>query len=136
MARFKWSHGMRHIRNLLAVISLDSSLCGCCIRYRLLSIGLEIHAYYSWSIFIILYVKAKHCQSSIFCIIISFCQGSWYEEMINNRNKSVVKGMAWSSDGQKICIVYEDGKLKQGLLYFSHLYFKAEQYMLLPATKI
>ena len=30
--------------------------------------------------------------------------------MINNRNKSVVKGMAWNSDGQKICIVYEDGK--------------------------
>lgn len=29
--------------------------------------------------------------------------------MINNRNKSVVKGMAWNSDGQKICIVYEDG---------------------------
>jgi WD repeat-containing protein 35 len=40
---------------------------------------------------------------------IEFLQGSWYEEMINNRNKSVVKGMAWNSDGQKICIVYEDG---------------------------
>ncbi|XP_039278851.1 WD repeat-containing protein 35 [Nilaparvata lugens] len=37
-------------------------------------------------------------------------KGSWYEEMINNRNKSVVKGMAWNSDGQKICIVYEDGE--------------------------
>jgi WD repeat-containing protein 35 len=33
--------------------------------------------------------------------------------MINNRNKSVVKGMAWNSDGQKICIVYEDGGYKQ-----------------------
>ena len=30
--------------------------------------------------------------------------------MINNRNKSVVKSMAWNTDGQKICIVYEDGK--------------------------
>lgn len=29
--------------------------------------------------------------------------------MINNRNKSVVKGMAWNGDGEKICIVYEDG---------------------------
>lgn len=29
--------------------------------------------------------------------------------MINNRNKSVVKGMAWNADGQRICIVYEDG---------------------------
>lgn len=43
---------------------------------------------------------------------IEFLQGSWYEEMINNRNKSVVKGMAWNSDGQKICIVYEDGEYK------------------------
>lgn len=31
--------------------------------------------------------------------------------MINNRNKSTVSGMAWSSDGQKICIAYEDGLL-------------------------
>lgn len=29
--------------------------------------------------------------------------------MINNRKKSTVTGMAWSSDGNKICIVYEDG---------------------------
>jgi WD repeat-containing protein 35 len=35
--------------------------------------------------------------------------GAWYEEMINNRNKSVVKDMKWNADGQKICIVYEDG---------------------------
>ncbi|XP_070516916.1 WD repeat-containing protein 35 isoform X2 [Cardiocondyla obscurior] len=41
-------------------------------------------------------------------------KGSWYEEMINNRNKSVVKGMAWSCDGQKICIVYEDGAVIVG----------------------
>lgn len=41
-------------------------------------------------------------------------KGSWYEEMINNRNKSVVKGMSWSSDGQKICIVYEDGAIIVG----------------------
>ena len=42
--------------------------------------------------------------------VIQSCEGSWYEEMINNRNKSVVKGMKWTSDGQKICIVYEDGE--------------------------
>lgn len=39
----------------------------------------------------------------------SFYAGSWYEEMINNRNKSVVRSMKWNADGQKICIVYEDG---------------------------
>ena len=34
--------------------------------------------------------------------------------MINNRNKSVVKGMCWNADGQKICIVYEDGAVIVG----------------------
>jgi hypothetical protein len=43
-------------------------------------------------------------------------QGTWQEEMINNRNKSVVKGMAWNGDGEKICIVYEDGK--SAIMYF------------------
>jgi WD repeat-containing protein 35 len=41
-------------------------------------------------------------------------KGSWYEEMINNRNKSVVKGMTWSSNGKKICIIYEDGAVIVG----------------------
>ena len=41
-------------------------------------------------------------------------KGSWYEEMINNRNKSVVSGMSWNADGQKICIVYEDGAVIVG----------------------
>ena len=36
--------------------------------------------------------------------------GAWYEEMINNRNRSVVRDMKWNADGQRICIVYEDGK--------------------------
>ena len=36
-------------------------------------------------------------------------KGLWYEEMINNRNKSVVRHMKWNRDGLKICIVYEDG---------------------------
>lgn len=37
--------------------------------------------------------------------------GIWYEEMVNNRQKSLVKGMAWNHDGQKICITYDDGKV-------------------------
>lgn len=41
-------------------------------------------------------------------------KGSWYEEMINNRNKSVVTDMVWSADGQKICIIYEDGAVIVG----------------------
>lgn len=38
----------------------------------------------------------------------------WFEEMINNRDKSVVRDLRWSSDGQKICIVYEDGHVVLG----------------------
>uniref|UniRef100_A0A8C9HGE5 WD repeat domain 35 n=1 Tax=Piliocolobus tephrosceles TaxID=591936 RepID=A0A8C9HGE5_9PRIM len=41
-------------------------------------------------------------------------KGSWFEEMINNRNKSVVRSMSWNADGQKICIVYEDGAVIVG----------------------
>lgn len=31
--------------------------------------------------------------------------------MVNNRQKSLVKGMAWNHDGLKICITYDDGKV-------------------------
>lgn len=41
-------------------------------------------------------------------------KGAWYEEMINNRKKSTVVGMAWSSDGLKICIIYADGAVIVG----------------------
>ena len=34
--------------------------------------------------------------------------------MINNRNKSVVRGMAWNTEGTRICIVYEDGAVIVG----------------------
>ena len=34
--------------------------------------------------------------------------------MINNRNKSTVRGMKWTSDGQRICIIYEDGAVIVG----------------------
>lgn len=50
-----------------------------------------------------------------FVFVFAFTQsGSWYEEMINNRNKSVVRSMSWNADGQKICIVYEDGAVIVG----------------------
>ena len=41
-------------------------------------------------------------------------KGMWFEEMINNRNKSVVVDMKWTDDGQKICIVYKDGAVIVG----------------------
>ncbi|KAG5344860.1 WDR35 protein, partial [Acromyrmex heyeri] len=60
------------------------------------------------------YQKLTSSDQNGVIIVWMLYKGSWYEEMINNRNKSVVKGMAWSSDGQKICIVYEDGAVIVG----------------------
>lgn len=48
------------------------------------------------------------------CLSSPLCEGAWYEEMINNRNKSVVRSMSWNAGGQKICIVYEDGAVIVG----------------------
>ena len=41
-------------------------------------------------------------------------RGIWFEEMINNRHRSVVRDMKWTQDGTKICIVYEDGAVIVG----------------------
>ncbi|XP_034107561.1 WD repeat-containing protein 35 [Drosophila albomicans] len=41
-------------------------------------------------------------------------KSAWYEEMTNDRKKSTVAGMSWTSDGAKICIVYEDGAIIVG----------------------
>ena len=51
-------------------------------------------------------------------------KGSWYEEMINNRNKSVVRDMKWTADGQKICIIYEDGAVIVGSVEGTRLWGK------------
>ncbi len=39
-----------------------------------------------------------------------FIIGAWYEEMVNKRDKTIITDMKWSSDGQHICIIYNDGK--------------------------
>eukprot|EP01035_Chromulina_nebulosa_P019079 gene19079-24905_t len=51
-------------------------------------------------------------------------KGVWYEEMINNRNKSVVKDMKWTVDGRKICIIYEDGAVIVGSVDGNRLWGK------------
>lgn len=60
------------------------------------------------------YKKLTSSDQNGVIIVWMLYKGSWYEEMINNRNKSVVKGMSWSLDGQRICIVYEDGAVIVG----------------------
>ena len=51
-------------------------------------------------------------------------KGMWFEEMINNRNKSFVKDMKWTADGQKICIIYEDGAVIVGSVDGNRLWGK------------
>lgn len=51
-------------------------------------------------------------------------KGSFFEEMTNDRKKSTVRGMAWTSDGQKICIVYEDGAVIVGSVDGNRLWGK------------
>ncbi|XP_030756020.1 WD repeat-containing protein 35 isoform X2 [Sitophilus oryzae] len=58
--------------------------------------------------------KLTTSDSNGVIIVWMLYKGAWYEEMINNRKKSTVVGMAWSSDGQKICIIYEDGAVIVG----------------------
>lgn len=33
-------------------------------------------------------------------------EDAWFEEMINNRKKSTVEDIKWSTDGTKVCICY------------------------------
>ncbi|XP_060042583.1 WD repeat-containing protein 35 isoform X5 [Erinaceus europaeus] len=60
------------------------------------------------------YQKLTTSDENGLIIVWMLYKGSWYEEMINNRNKSVVRSMSWNADGQKICIVYEDGAVIVG----------------------
>lgn len=54
----------------------------------------------------------------------------WFEEMINNRNKSVVRDMKWTADGTKICIVYEDGAVIVGSVDGNRLWGKELDFQL------
>jgi len=51
-------------------------------------------------------------------------RGIWFEEMINNRNRSVVRDMRWSADCQKVCIIYEDGAVIVGTVDGQRLWGK------------
>ena len=58
--------------------------------------------------------------------------------MINNRNKSVVKGMSWNTDGNKICIVYEDGAVIVGSVDGNRIWgkeLKSKKTRILPSSK-
>ncbi|KAI5701658.1 hypothetical protein M8J75_011810 [Diaphorina citri] len=60
------------------------------------------------------YEKLTSSDETGLIIVWMLYKGAWCEEMINNRNKSVVRGMSWNDTGLKICIVYEDGAVIVG----------------------
>lgn len=57
-------------------------------------------------------------------IVWIFYKGNYYEEMVNNRNRSVVIEVKWTADGEKICIVYEDGSVIVGSVEGHRLWTK------------
>ncbi|CAG0891619.1 unnamed protein product [Cyprideis torosa] len=67
-------------------------------------------------------------------IVWSFFKDAWYEEMINNRNKSVVKDMSWNMEGQRICIIYEDGAVIVGSVDGNRIWGKELKQRLLRVT--
>eukprot|EP01039_Chlorochromonas_danica_P006054 gene6054-6668_t len=71
-----------------------------------------------------IYRKLTTSDESGLIIVWIMHKGAWYEEMINNRNKSVVKSMKWTSDGRKIAIVYEDGAVIVGSVDGNRLWGK------------
>ncbi len=71
-----------------------------------------------------LFRKLTTSDESGLIIVWMLHKGSWFEEMVNNRNKSVVRDMKWTADGKKICIVYEDGAVIVGSVDGNRLWGK------------
>lgn len=71
-----------------------------------------------------IYRKLTTSDENGLIIVWALHRGIWYEEMVNNRNKSIVRDMKWSSDGKKICIAYEDGAVIVGSVDGSRLWGK------------
>jgi WD repeat-containing protein 35 len=57
-------------------------------------------------------------------------RGLWFEEMINNRNKSFVKDLQWNAEGKFICIAYADGAVIVGSVAGSREWGKTLQHNL------
>ena len=77
-----------------------------------------------------LYRKLTTSDETGLIIVWMLHKGMWFEEMINNRNKSVVRDMKWTADGTKICIVYEDGAVIVGSVDGNRLWGKELEFEL------
>lgn len=70
------------------------------------------------------YHKLTSSDANGVIIVWMLYKNVWYEEMVNNRNKSNVIGMSWCDDGSKICIIYEDGAVIVGTVEGNRLWAK------------
>ncbi|CAI4227348.1 unnamed protein product [Auanema sp. JU1783] len=61
-----------------------------------------------------IYHKLTSADSNGLITVWSHNNDNWYEEMINNRNKSVVVGMSWNTEGTCIAIAYQNGQVIVG----------------------
>ncbi|KAF5296919.1 hypothetical protein FQA39_LY12276 [Lamprigera yunnana] len=62
-------------------------------------------------------------------------KGTWYDEMANNRKKSLVADMAWNFDGTKICIVYEDGEIIVGSVDGNRIWSKELKHVVMSKVQ-
>ena len=60
------------------------------------------------------YRKLTSSDANGLIIVWTLHRALWYEEMVNNRNRSVVKDLAWNNEGKCVCIIYEDGAVIVG----------------------
>jgi WD repeat-containing protein 35 len=108
--------GMLKILKLEAQVDKDGALKGLAAPSNLtMNQTLDGH---DSSIHVVTWNEVHHCMTSSdrngVIIVWMLYKGVWYEEMINNRNRSIVRGMQWNKQGQKICIVYDDGAVIVG----------------------
>jgi len=73
------------------------------------------------------YQKLTTSDDAGLIIVWMMHKNHWFEEMINNRNKSVVTDMKWTPNGEKIGIVYEDGAVIVGSVEGTRLWGKELQ---------
>ncbi|CAL2050128.1 unnamed protein product [Caenorhabditis brenneri] len=68
--------------------------------------------------------KLTTSDTSGLIIVWGLFNDQWAEEMINNRNKSVVVGICWNTEGTKIAIAYADGNVIVGTLEGNRIWNK------------
>jgi len=65
--------------------------------------------------------KLTTADSTGLIMVWVYMSGRWFEEMINNRGKTSVADLKWTSDGKSICIAYEDGPVSLTIRHPSSL---------------